>query len=162
MSSSYVDVLNDYSSGRRSAREVLHVAKSHRGPTPHLLWDRALAPPNECLFEHCVRHFSEAKLLELLQTLIDDNPTFPRIMDEIQQCFLSVALKRAERPSVTSRVLLVLAVPGAHLRGGGSFAPPLHVACMTGRVDPDVIHRLIDLDPDVLLIADMGSKVPLH
>jgi hypothetical protein len=59
-------------------QDVLQVCESYDGPATHFLWTRRYTTPfSGGLFDYCLRSFSEAKMIELLQTLIDHNLIFP-------------------------------------------------------------------------------------
>jgi hypothetical protein len=154
-------ILSDYNEGLRPVQEVLRVVKSFRGREPHWLWAR-MSPDSPFFFELCVDCFSEAKLFELLQTLIADDPAIPAVKHTKGKSLLSVALERNQYSTVSSRVLLLLAVRGATRGHWDGSNHPLHRACESRRVDPDVINRLVDLDPDDYVLRDNQSRVPLH
>jgi hypothetical protein len=163
MSTNHQQLLLDYNEGRRSIQEVLHAVQSYRGPEPHCLWGELPLPNSarEFVFEHCLRHLSEERLFGLVRALIRANPRFPAITRR-GKSFLKVALWH--RPVVPSRVILLLAVPEAtHAtrRTDTDGDTPLNMACMLPREDPRVIIRLMDHDPDALMLPCLG-RVPLH
>jgi hypothetical protein len=166
-SRSCIGILSGYNEGRRPLEDVLQLSRSYVGPAPHFLWSaddrqRHTSRRRNChLADFCFQRFTEPKLLELFRELIKDDPETPAITRD-GLSFLSVALGYAREPTCSARVLLLLAVPGATRSFGKVIHHPLHVACHNPDIHPDVIYRLIDLDPDVLVLPDLFSSVPLH
>jgi hypothetical protein len=160
------DVLRDYSEGRRSVQDVVQIANAYQGPAPHWLW--AVDDRRRVILDYFFMLLSDAKRFDLLRLLIDTDPALPLTLGNFYDGegdvrLLDVALGWLRTgEAVSSRVLLLLAVPGATRRPRGGSQHPLYVACSTRRVDPEVIHRLLDLDSDVLGLRDVRSRVPLH
>jgi hypothetical protein len=159
------EVLIDYNEGRRSVQDIVQIANSYQGPAPHWLW--ATVEQGRVLgFVFLI--LSETKLFDLLQQLIDTDPALPFTTGNVgygDVRLLDVVLgwaRTGDAISSSSRVLLLLAVPGATRRPRDGSQHPLHLACSVRQVDPDVIHRLLDLDSDVLGLRDVRSRVPLH
>lgn len=158
-----------YEDGQASVQDVLKVVKSYSGPKAHYLWESNRYGKH--LISFCFDCLSERKLFELLRVLIDDDPQAPLAREENCGYFLDVALSSARSSSkrnvpptnwkASRRILLLLAVPGT-TRAPGSSSYPLHEACRIRRIDPEVVNRLIDLDPDILMLPDNDSELPLH
>jgi hypothetical protein len=160
------DVLMDYNEGRRSVQDVVQIANAYQGPAPHWLW--AVDDHRRVLLDYFFMLLSDAKRFDLLRLLIDTDPALPLTLgnyysDEHDVRLLDVALRWVRTgEALSSRVLLLLAVPGATRRPRDGSQHPLHLACSKRRVNPDVIYHLVDLDPDVLCLRDDQAKVPLH
>jgi hypothetical protein len=128
-------LLRGYDEGRRSVQEMVQLCRTFRGPEPHWLWqwveeteDRRLRV-RTLVIQYCCMHLTEEKLFELLRALVADNPHVPRIADAYRWSFLHAALdvhRRQPGAGVSTRVLLLLAAPGA-TRGPQDH--PLHLAC---------------------------------
>jgi hypothetical protein len=153
-------LLSGYNEGRRSVQEIVQLCRTYRGPEPHWLWHREHGG-NERIICRCCTQLSGAKLFELLQLLIADDPRVPAITHN-GNSFLGVALQQMPYVAVSTRVLLLLAVPEV-ARGTSSFGDtPLSRACAVAGDDPALINRLVDLDPDALMIPRFGTLLPLH
>jgi hypothetical protein len=161
--------MSDYRDGRCSARYVVDFVNAHRGEASHMLWEDG--PQGDLYADHCFENLSEERMFELLQALINDNPNFTLLLeDEEYGSFYHVALKhnRWGARAASTRVLLLLCSPGmTRVRGDCRFGPfdcafPLHYACSVEGLHPDVINRLIDLDPDVLMLPAGDWILPIH
>jgi hypothetical protein len=171
------EILIDYNEGRATVQDVLQVCESYNGPATHFLWTRRYTTPfSGGLFDYCLSSFSEAKMIELLQTLIDHNLDFPLLRDGNGTSFLDVALTSlygqyvAVRygldvwscPTAFPRFFTRIAVPRTARSSHSSRRHPLHKACSIPGIDPAVVDHLIDLDTDVLVEPDGTNAVPLH
>jgi hypothetical protein len=158
-----VERLVEYHHGLRPVQDVLQLFRSYRGPETHLLWEHE--PEHTSVFACCLNFFSETRMWDLVRALVEHDPAFPLLRDRHGGTFLDRALTNAgpihRTKAASPRALLLLAVPGT--TRPRSFLPfALHRACDVRGIDAGVVDRLIDLDPEVLMLLDSSGGVPLH
>jgi hypothetical protein len=179
----FTSFLREYNDdGRWSVRDVVDVCALYRGEHRHLLWEPSRRFFDGFYVTHCLDILCEEKLIELLKALIKDDPDFPLLRQaaaqEDSRCFFHEALwaaslgarKRrfdaasAAYAGVSSHVILLLAVSGAtgpvNATDGSA---PLVQACAIDGIHPDLIHRMIDYDPDALVrVCRFTGRLPIH
>jgi hypothetical protein len=160
----FVELLRRHNEGRLSAAEVLEAAQAHHprpAASPHFLWSR-LPRHGGPVIHYWFQELTENKLYEILSALVAETPNIPAITDSDGMSFLDVALGHYNvSPACSGRVLLLL-VHGEVARSRRT-RHPLHVACSRRGMDPEVIRRLVDLDPDCLTVPEANPNVvPLH
>jgi hypothetical protein len=166
-----IDILLDYNEGRRPVEEIVQRSRSFQGPEPHWLWSMVMLDSFRHLdhsrfIEFCVRNLTEAKMFELLQALIADDPRVPAITrngDSLLYAALG-ALHKTPSVVVSTRALLPLVVPEVARGNSDVGDTPLRRACGVAGDDPALINRLVDLDPGALMMPStgLGSVLPLQ
>lgn len=164
-----------YNDGGCSVQDILSFVTSYRGSETHLLWETHRSVR---LIAYCFEDLADDKLLELVQALLSDDPQFLLRQRQYDGSFLHVAFQHAygrahshhdgTTPLSVPVLLRLCSIPAAtRLRGRCHYAhgydyTPLHCACAVPDIEPDVVNRLIDWDPDVLLIPAGDSHLPIH
>jgi hypothetical protein len=125
--------LVDCNDARRSVQEVVQLCRPYQGREPHWLWGWPAVDDQDWtgrIIENCLRLIYEATLFDLLRALVDDDPSLPAIAHEYGGSFLYVAHRYPyARDVVSTRALLLLAVPGANRGPREGSSRPLHCAC---------------------------------